>query len=192
MYPRKFALASGDKAQEIDAEPMNFVRPGGAPVATVALPNTLYPGTDFASAFFSVNVNRSLSEQECSHFAFVDTSDADGEPIDAEKVKIGPVSGSPEGSKEMEKTSEFGGNVTRQLETQYYHNYENGACYEYVLGLATARYGAREDVEPVNREELFARLENILATVKTRPVTEGPLAHQPTAEQTVATADSTK
>jgi hypothetical protein len=188
MYPRKFALASGDKAQEMDAVPMNFVRPGGVPVAMVALPGTLYPGTDFATGFFSVNLNRSLSEQECPHFAFVDTSDADGEPIDAEKVKVGL----PNGLKEMEMTSEFEGNSTRQLETQYYHNYENGACYEYVLGLGTAGYGAKEGVEPVNRDDVFARLKKILSTVKTRPVTEEPVTHQPTAEQTVAAADSTK
>src|SRR6266849_6399167 len=30
--------------------------------------------TDFASAFFNVNVNRNVSEQECGHFAFVDKS----------------------------------------------------------------------------------------------------------------------
>jgi hypothetical protein len=178
MYPRKFAIASGDKAQpqfaEMDAVPMNFVRPGGVPVARVVLPTTLYPGTDFATGFFSVNLNRSLSEQECPHFAFVDTSDADGEPIDAQKVKVGL----PNGLKEMEMTSEFEGNGTRQLETQYYHNYENRACYEYVLGLGTAGYGAKE-VEPVNRDEVFARLEKILNTVKIQPV-----AHEEAAQVT--------
>lgn len=176
LYPRKFALASGDKAQpqfaEMDAVPMNFVQPGGVTVATVALPKTLYPGTDFAAAFFSVNVNRTLSEQECPYFAFVDTSDADGEPIDAQKVKIGSVNGSRDGSKEMEMTSEFEGSATRQLETQYYHNYENGACYEYILGLGTAGYGANEGIEPVNRDEVFARLEKIMATVKIHPVAQ--------------------
>ena len=178
MYPRKFVLASADKAepQSADAVPMNFVQPGGVAVATVAVPNTLYPGTDFASSFFRVNVNRSLSAEECQHFAFVDASDPDGEPIDAQKVKVGAA--------DMEMTSEFEGNATKQTETQYYHNYENGACYEYVLDLNTAGYGTRQDVRPVNRDEVFARLEKILATVKTRPV------EQPPAEQTVAAADS--
>ena len=197
VYPRKFVLASGDKAQsgEMEAVPMNFVRPGGVPIATVALPGTLYPGTDFAAGFFSVNVNRSLSEQECPHFAFVDTSDADGEPIDAAKVKVGPANGSPNGPKEMEMTSEFEGNATRQLETQYYHDYENGACYEYVLGLGTAGYGAKEGVESVNRDEVFARLKKILSTVtvKSHPVAQEPLAEQPApSEQSSGTAGSGK
>jgi len=165
VYPRKFPLTTGDKAQpQLDGEavPMNFTEPGGTTVATVGLPKTLYPGTDFASAFFTVNVNRSLSEEQCAHFAFVDTSNADGEPIDAEKVKVGAA--------DMEMTSEFAGSATKQAEAQYYHNYESGTCYEYILGLGTAGYGISEGVEPVNRDAVFARLEKILATAKIRPV----------------------
>ena len=182
VYPRKFALATGEKAQpQLDDEsvPMNFAQPGGTTVATVTLPQTLYPGTDFANGFFSVNVHRSLSEEECSHFAFVDTRNADGEPIDAEKVKVG--------SSDMEMTSEFAGSATRQAEAQYYHNYENGACYEYVLGLGTAGYGINDGIEPVNRDEVFTRLEKILATVKIRPA-----AAEQTAEHEIAGAEAAK
>lgn len=188
VYPRKFALASGDKAQpqfaDKQALTMNFVEPGGVTIATVAVPNTLYPKTDFASGFFTVNVNRSLSEQACSHFAFVDMSDADGESIDALKVKVG--------STDMEMTSEYAGSALAQSEAQYYHNYENGACYEYVLGLGTAGYGAKEGIEPVNREAVFARLEKILATVKTQPVAQEQRAQEPTTAQTVAETGETK
>jgi hypothetical protein len=166
LYPRKFALTSGDKAQPqlaaVGDVPMNFVQPGGVAVATVALPGGSYPGTDFASAFFNVNVNRSVSEQECAHFAFVDTRNADGEPVDAEKVKIG--------STDMEMTSDFSANAIKQAEAQYYHRYENGVCYEYVLGLGTAGYGTKDGIEPVNRDGVFAKLEKILATVKINPV----------------------
>jgi hypothetical protein len=168
LYPRKFALASGDKAQSqlaavsMNDVPMNFVQPGGVAVATVALPGGSYPGTDFASAFFNVNVNRSVSEQECSHFAFVDTRNADGEPVDAEKVKIG--------STDMEMTSDFSANAIKQAETQYYHSYENGACYEYVLGLGTEGFATEGGIEHVNRDEVFAKLEKILASVKIKPV----------------------
>jgi hypothetical protein len=165
LYPRQFALASGDKTQPQLAGTgnvsMNFVQPGGVAIATVALPGGSYPGTDFASAFFSVNVNRSVSEQECAHFAFVDTRNADGEPVDAEKVKIG--------SADMEMTSNFSAGGIAQAETQYYHSYENGACYEYVLGLGTEGSAAEGGIEHVNRDEVFAKLEKILATVKINP-----------------------
>jgi hypothetical protein len=174
VYPRKFALTSGDKAQPqlavMGDVPMNFVQPGGVAVATVALPGGSYPGTDFESAFFNVSVNRSVSEQECAHFAFLDTRNADGEPVDAEKVTIG--------STDMETTSNFSASALKQAETQYYHSYENGACYEYVLGLGTARYGAKDGIEPVNRGEVFAKLEKILATVKINPVEQEHVAEQ--------------
>lgn len=183
VYPRKYELATGDKAQpqfaDMGAAPMNFVQPGGVAVATVALPAASYPGTDFTSAFFNVNVNRSLSEQECLHFAFVDKRHADGEPVDAEKVKVG--------SKDMEMTSDFSANGVKQAEAQYYHSYENGACYEFVLGLGTAGYGTADGVAPVDRAEVFTKLEKILASVKTKPVEQEHVA-----EKTVASGETAK
>ena len=172
LYPRRAALISGDKAQPelaaIGEVPMNFVQPGGTTVATVALPENSYPGTDFASAFFKVNVNPSVSEKECAHFAFVDTRNGDGEPIDAERVKVGDVN--------MEMTSDFTAGAVKQADTQYYHSYESGACYEYVLGLGTEGFGTEAGVEHVNRDQVFAKLEKILATVKIDPVEHASVA----------------
>ena len=183
VYPRKYELATGEKARpkfaDMGAAPMNFVQPGGVTVATVGLPAASYPGTDFTAAVFNVNVNRSLSEQECSHFAFVDTRNADGEPVDAEKVKVG--------SKEMEMTSDFSANAVKQAEAQYYHSYENGACYEFVLGLGTAGYGTADGIEPVDRAAVFAKLEKILASVNIQPVEQERVA-----EKTMENGESTK
>ena len=183
LYPRKYELAAGEKAQPVmegvGTVPMNFVQPGGVAVATVAAPPTSYPGTDFTTAFFNVNVNRSVSEQECSEFAFVDARDPDGEPVDAEKIQIGSV--------DMEKTSDFTADAEKQAESQYYHHYESGACYEFVLGLGTAGYGIEEEVRPVDRDEVFAKLEKILATVKIKPVEKAEVA-----AQTVTTEQETK
>jgi hypothetical protein len=168
LYPRKALLISGDKTKPdlagVSDVAMNFVQPGGVTIAKVALPDTSYPGTDFASAFFNVNVNRSVSQQECEHFAFVDTRNADGEPVDAEKVKVGAT--------EMEMTSNFSANAIKQDEAQYYHNYENGACYEYVLGLGTEGFATEGGIKHVNRDAVFTKLEKILATVKINPVEE--------------------
>jgi hypothetical protein len=166
LYPRKFALTSGDKARPqfapLGDAAMNFVQPGGVAIATVEMPSGSYPGTDFASAFFNVNVNRNLSEQECGHFAFVDSHNVNGAPVDVEKAKIG--------STDMETTSDFSASAMTQTETQYYHSYTNGACYEYVLSVGTAGYGTKDGVKPVNRDEVFAKLEKILATAKIKPV----------------------
>lgn len=176
LYPRKFALVTGDKAQPqlaaVGDVPMNFVEPGGVAVATVALPSTLFPGTDFEAAFFNVNVNRNISEEQCEHFAFVDTRNSDGEPVDSEKVKIG--------STDMEMTSDFSANIMKQAETQYYHSYDSGACYEFVLGLGTEGFATEGGVEHVKRDAVFAQLEKILASVKIRPAEPQPSA-EPTA-----------
>jgi len=183
IYPRKYELATGDKAQpqfaNLGAAPMNFVQPGGVTVATVALPAKLYPGTDFTAAFFSVNVNRSLSEPECSHFSIVDSRKPDGGQAAAEKIKVG--------SKDMDMASDFASDAVKQAEANYYHSYENGACYEFVLGMGTAGYGTTEGVEPVDRADVFTKLEKILASVKIQPAEQ-----QHVAEKTLATADSAK
>jgi hypothetical protein len=176
LYPRKFVVTSGDKAQPgiaaIGDVPMNFVQPGGIAVATVAVPAGSYPGTDFASAFFTVNVNRSVSEQECAHFGFVDTRNADGEPVDAEKVKIGAT--------DMDMTSSFSASAVKQAETEYYHSYANGACYEYVLGLGTEGFATEGGIQHVKRDAVFAKLEKILETVKVTPVEPEHVAEQST------------
>ncbi len=180
LYPRKFALNTGNDAlpqfEPLGDAVMNFVQPGGIAIATVKAPGGSYPGTDFASAFFNVNVNRNLSEQECEHFAFVDSHNVNGAPVDAEKVKIG--------STDMETTSNFSASAMTQTETQYYHTYTNGACYEYVLSLGTAGYGIKDGAKPVNRDEVFAKLEKILATVKVNPV-EQEQAAEPAASGSV-------
>src|SRR5207302_47902 len=60
-YPRKYGLKLGDEAQlswpGLGPVPTDFVKPGGVMLAAVELPASLYPDTDFASAF--VNVSRS-------------------------------------------------------------------------------------------------------------------------------------
>jgi len=47
-------VSTGDTPTNIPQMlPMNFVQPGGVTIATVALSDKSYRGTDFASAFFT-------------------------------------------------------------------------------------------------------------------------------------------
>ena len=75
----------------------------------------------------------------------------------------------------METTSSFSASADAQAEAQYYHSYENGACYEYVLGLGTEGSATEDGVEHVDRDQVFARLEKILATVKIDSVKIDPV-----------------
>ncbi len=183
MYPRKSELTVGEKAQpqfgDMGKAPMNFVQPGGITVATVTLPANSYPGTDFTTAFFNVNLNRGLTEAQCSQFAFVDQRDADDQAEAPEKVTIG--------SRTMDLTDDFSANALEQAEAKYYHSYENGDCYEYVLGLGTAGY-ATGAVDPVDRDQVFQKLEKIMATVKVHR----DLPAQELAKQTATGAEPAK
>jgi hypothetical protein len=63
-------------------------------------------------------------------------------------------------------TSNFSADVMKQDETEYYHSYKNGSCYESVLSLTTQGFATNDSVVHVNRDEVFSKLKNILATVK--------------------------
>jgi hypothetical protein len=108
-------------------------------------------------------VNRALSAEACSKFSLGDALHPD-EPAAATKIKVG--------DKELDQVEAFGGEAIKQADAKYYHLYENGACYEFALGLGTAGYGIEEGIEPVDRAQVFSKLEKILATVKLQPVSE--------------------
>jgi hypothetical protein len=78
----------------------------------------------------------------------------------------------------MEMTSEFDASALKQIETQYYHNYASGACYEYSLGLTTEGFPTEGGIQHVDRDAVFAKLEKILATVKVNPAESEAVAQQ--------------
>lgn len=170
QYPRRYALKTGDGAivDWFGSEPvgMNFVDGSGISVVAVELPRGLYPGTDYRDAFFTVNVNRNLSEAQCSQFAFVDSSDSDEEPIAPTTVNFG--------GQVYSQTSAFDGKAFEQAYGRYYHVYNNGACYEMALGLETAGYGAVDGITPVDRDEVFHKLEAMLSSVRLQQEEERP------------------
>ncbi len=73
------------------------------------------------------------------------------------------------GDMELRATEAVAGEGTRQSDSKFFHVYQNGACYEFALNVTT---DASEDglVKHVNRDRVFNRLEQILATVKIAPV----------------------
>jgi len=73
------------------------------------------------------------------------------------------------GDMELRATEAVSGEGTRQSDSKYFHVYQNGACYEFALNVMT---DASEDgvVKHVDRDRVFNRLEQILATVKISPI----------------------
>jgi hypothetical protein len=77
------------------------------------------------------------------------------------------------GDLELRATEAVSGEGTRQSDSKYFHVFQNGSCYEFALNVTT---DASEDgiVKHVDRDKVFSRLEQILATVKINPVASAP------------------
>ena len=175
-YPKTYALKTGNEPN-LDLSgmgplPMNFTQAGGSNVAAVEMPRNSYPGTNFSSAYFSVSVNPELAESACSEFAFPLILHPENEPGSPSKAKIG--------GNEFSMVEEFGGEKTggnKDPNVRYYHRFENGNCYEFSIGISTMA-SAGDEVKPVNHEQVFKKLEQIMATVKIEPAVVPEVAKQ--------------
>jgi hypothetical protein len=155
-YPKTYTMLTPEKDSKESAWPdpvaMNFVEPSGETLTTLVLPGTR------ASSYFKVSVNKNLSADKCGKFATTpEQTEAVNPPVDANDDSIAP-----------EKTNVLGvdfskaESVTDQSEARYYHHFENGACYEFALGVADAP----NTNKPVDHLQVFDKLERILTTVK--------------------------
>ncbi|MGA2648327.1 MAG: hypothetical protein ABSF15_26880 [Candidatus Sulfotelmatobacter sp.] len=183
QYPRKYALETGDAATELvsaSSIPMDFVQPGGVALAAVSLPDSTYPDSDLASAFFSVSVNKTVTPDQCNEFSVPRPDPAS--PTDpairaTAQLSTPPISKLMIGDMELQSAeTEAGGqtsNGPREEASKYYHVFQNGGCYEFSLNIATMKRDStsKSTTKPVDREEVFHRLEKILATVRINPVT---------------------
>jgi hypothetical protein len=204
-YPRRYAIETGDAASELiqtSTIPMNFVAPGGVALAAVELPETGFVNTDFSSAFFNVSVHKNLSADQCNEFAVPQPkaevksetatptteiakqdSTPKSETATSTETKAPENASSPKlmvGDLELRATEAVSGEGTRQSDSKYFHVYQNGACYEFALNVRTDA-SAEGLVKHVDRDKVFNRLEQILATVKINPVTPEVTAEAPSA-----------
>jgi hypothetical protein len=222
QYPRKYSLKTGESANELVASvsvPMDFVQPGGVALAAVALPESTYPNSDLAAAFFNVSVNVNLTADQCSEFSVPQsqpiapaTGSTETTTQATAQLAAPPISKLLIGDMELQSSPAVAGdsdNGKREEAAKYYHVFQNGACYEFALQVATN--GVKTEVESdakteastapatevkthaaikhVDRDEVFGRLEKMLATVKLNPVTapevnaEAKASTQPTSTE---------
>ena len=179
QYPRRYELKTGDAASEIISStlaPMDFVQPGGVALAVVAVPQTSYPNSDLARAFFGVSVNKSLTAEQCGEFSGQQvkaTAPADpAVPVTAQPAV--PATPRPAklmiGAMELQSAETLASQGTREEASKYFHVFENGACYEFALKVATTEIETEGGAKHADRDEVFQKLEKILATVKIHPV----------------------
>jgi hypothetical protein len=179
QYPKRYSLKEGDKADmewtALKPAQMNFVQPGGNTLSAVELPGRLYPGTDFASAFFNLSVNTKLTAAECGQFASPAASHVDGTPSEDAATASAETAPSTEASEVKVGAAEFtevessSVEAAKHSDAKYYHVFQNGACYEFALGLETKGDGATGGMKSVDHNEVFRKLNWMLSTVKIQP-----------------------
>jgi len=161
QYPDGYKLTPGALGNDDEGLgmpgpiPMEFDTPGER-LVTVETPHDAYPGTDLVNAFFTVSVNPYLTRDECGHLP--------DEISDPDKHLLKRISGIEfRGHEESEAA------MMHQYSAVYYHGFSKGYCYELGYGLATAGFGAEDDLKQVDSEKVYSILEKILRTVKVRP-----------------------
>jgi hypothetical protein len=163
-FPRNYQLKTPPTVATTEPLQMNFVHPGGLMLAAVEMPGNSYPGTNFKSGFVAVSVNPGMTAEACAQFASPEPTATDGStPVRIEEVNFGAI--------EFHAVDNGSGAMAKQADAKYYHAFNNGACYEFALGIATdgTGNGSVEEIMPVDRQTVFAKLEKILATVKLQP-----------------------
>ncbi len=156
-YPKTYTMLTPEKDSKESAWPdpvaMNFTEPGGETLTTLVLPGTR------ASSYFKASVNKGVTAEQCSKFATMPepTEASTNPPVDTEDDSIVPVKTNVLGVVFAKAES-----VTEQSEARYYHHFENGACYEFALGVEDAPGTSK----PVDHLQVFDKLERIMTTVK--------------------------
>ena len=177
-YPQKYSLQTGNKNSSVPV-PASFLKPGMVEVASVDMPDDLYPETDFSSALLNVSINTNMTELECANFVVNDKSGVAEKPTN---IKLG--------SNEFTEFEQMSGEPTHQSDLKYFHLFKNGACYEFALDVETARK-ADDELAQTDRGKVFQQLEKILTTAKIKEVeVPGVVNAQKPAE--VPVADSSK
>jgi hypothetical protein len=176
-YPRKYSLEAGSNKSSMPV-PASFLKPGAIEVASVDMPDDLYPDTDFSSALLNVSVNPGLTADECAQFVpnandadaakpasaklgvneFAEVEQMKGGEANAEPTNGGPTAGAPS----TEASSS-------QSDLKYFHVFKNGACYEFALDVETSRK-ADVDLAQADHGKIFQQLEKILASTRIKDV----------------------
>ena len=171
QYPEGYKLTQGalgndDKGLGMPGPiPMEFDTPGKR-LVTVETPHDAYLGTDLVNAFFTVSVNSYLTREECGHLP--------DEISDPDKHLLKRISGIEfRGHEESEAA------MMQGYSAIYYHGFIRGSCYEIGYGVATAGYGAVDDLKQVDVGKIYSTLERILGTVKVRPPAQTSLTNSP-------------
>jgi hypothetical protein len=169
-YPRKYSLQSADKQKEAPVQ-TSFAKPGAVEIASLDMPDGLYPDTDFSSALLNVSVHQGLNEEECGQFAQQSNDAAkstEADPLSKSADSLKP-SAIKLGANQFTEVEQMSASEGKQSDLKYFHLFKNGACYEFALDVETSRK-TDEDLAQVDRSKIFKQLEKILTTARIKEV----------------------
>lgn len=169
-YPRKYSLQSGNKLKDAPVQ-TGFSKSGAVEIASLDMPDGLYPETDLSSALLNISVHQGLSEEECGEFAAQSNDTA--KQVEGDSSVKAADSSKPSaiklGTNQFTEIEQMSGSGDRQSDLKYFHLFKNGACYEFALDVETSRK-ADEDLAQVDRSKIFKQLEKILTTARIKEV----------------------
>jgi hypothetical protein len=161
-FPKSYELFEGDLPDMdrglgyLGKIPMEFSAPGGVRLATIEVPRSAHPGTDFVNAFLTVSVFPNVTAAQCAEFSAVE---GDGTPWLTRKID----------GIEFHGRKESAAASMHQYSGTYLHGYAEESCYEIGYGIATAGYGAMDGVRKVNNQAVLQKLERILDSMTLDP-----------------------
>jgi hypothetical protein len=166
-------------------------QPKGAAVASSTEPASASATSATTPSATQANSVSSSAPTATTQSAAVQTAPPSSpEQTSAAKLSTDPAPNSKLmlGDLELRATEAVSGEGTRQSDSKYFHVYQNGSCYEFALNVTTDA-SAEGLVKHVDRDKVFNRLEQILATVKID--TQKTSAPEATAETAAPTPAAT-
>jgi hypothetical protein len=161
-YPRNYKLKTFETPSG-DAQPTamegSMADPGEVPLATLQMPQNLYPGTDFSDGYFSVSANGRLTDAACQQ-SVVTNEDS--------KLMTEKINGL-----EFHWTENSSTEGLNRFSWRTYAAFVNGTCYQAQYGFEQAAARVSEDKvasKDVKSAQVFGRLQTILSSLKIRPV----------------------
>jgi hypothetical protein len=170
QYPRTYVLRKGANGNlNLAGHPAAasaFIDAGATALATVNIPARLYAGTNFKSASLTIRVNPYVSEYSCSQLRISDADGGDGQDLPVSEDTIGAIEFT-HAAVDVDDTTA----AQRITKEQFFHVYENDACYEFAESVSVApANSAAHATTIVSPNDLFDRLNEILTSVTIVPV----------------------
>jgi hypothetical protein len=161
-YPRNYKLKTFETPSEdgqATAMEGTMADPAEVPLATLQMPQNLFPGTDFSDGYFSVSANGKLTDAACQQ-SVVTNEDS--------KLMTEKINGLEFHWTENSSTEGLNSSSWRT-----YAAFVNGTCYQAQYGFEQAAPLVSKDkvaAKDVKSAQVFGRLQTILSSLKVRPV----------------------